>query len=62
MTRSGQIAKEQAGFLTFLFRIGFQQSALDLQRFSLLVVNVAILTPELFFRRGTLEFAMRNVF
>jgi len=33
-----------------------------LQRFSLSVVRVAILTREKFFRRGTLETAMRNVF
>jgi hypothetical protein len=55
---------ERAGEILAFFRflIGFQRDAPELKKFSFSVVTAAILTPELFFRRGTLEFAMRNVF
>jgi len=55
---------ERAGAILdfFLFRIGYQRSAAEVEKFSFLVVTTAILTPQLFFRRGTLEFAMRNAF
>lgn len=48
--------------VVFRFVIGFQRDAAELKRFSISVVTPAILTPELFFQCGTLEFAMRNVF
>jgi hypothetical protein len=59
----GPEAERAGGILVFFrFLIGFQWGALELKKFSNSALMGGILTPELFFQRGTLEFAMRNVF
>jgi hypothetical protein len=63
MTRSGLRLKEQPGFsLFFGASLVFNGAVAMLQRFSLSSVTGGILTHEKFFRRGTLETAMRNAF
>jgi hypothetical protein len=49
------VATKLAVFLVFP---GFRRYRARLQRFSIPLFTVGILTPEMFFRRGTLESAM----